>query len=324
MNFETGSDSGMPTVTFTMGSAGMSVSSGSAGGNPAPGTEAYEIFNNIIDFGPNNIYYGGSGWWVEIEFTGLDPAKTYTFVGTAIRSRNYPDRITLVTISGAVSYVNNSSDGIVERSESQSKFLAGNNSITGYVARWDDIVPSATGSFKIRAEAAPESEDGRAYPLAGFMLEELGKAGNRPPDVDAGDYDSLTWPNNILQLSPDIEDDDPCDLDILTIKWSKLSGPGSVTFEPSDHITDPCAIFSEPGDYVLQLQVWDEVPQLGSSSVIITVIEPMLGDLDGNNKVNFKDLVLFSAQWLGPPRSPADLNARDGVNMADFAILAEN
>jgi len=323
-DFQTGSDEGMPIVTFTMGSAGLSVSSGSAGGNPAPGTEAYQIFNNIIDFGPNNIYYGSQGWWVEIEFTGLDPSKQYSFVGTAIRSRNYPDRITLVTISDAVSYVNNSSDGIVERSENQSKFLAGNNSITGYIVRWDDIVPSAGGSFKIRVEAAPESEDGKAYPLAGFMLEQTGAVGNRPPDVDAGDYDSLTWPNNILELSPVIEDDDPCDIGILTIKWSKLSGPGTVTFVPGDEVADPCAIFSEPGNYVLQLQVWDQVPQLASSSVTITIIEPMLGDLDGNNKVNWKDLVLFSAQWLGPARSPADLNARDGVNMADFAILAEN
>ena len=217
-NFVTGSEASMPTVTFTMGEAGLSVSGGDAGGNPIEGTEAYDIFNNIVDFGPNNICYGGHGWWVEIEFTGLDPAKTYSFVGTAVRSRNYPDRITLVTISGAVGYVNNSSDGIVERSESQSKFLAGNNSVTGYVVRWDDIVPSAGGSFIIRAEAAPESEDGRAYPLAGFMLEELVKAGNRSPEVDAGDYDSLTWPNNSLQLSPIIEDDDPCDVGILTVK----------------------------------------------------------------------------------------------------------
>ena len=323
-NFETGSEASMPYVTFTMGNAGLSVSSGSSGGNPTQGTEAYQIFNNIVDFGPNLIYYSSQGWWVEIEFTGLDPAKTYSFVGTAIRSTNYPNRITLFTISGAVGYVNNSSDGIVERSENESKLLAGNNSVSGYVIRWDDIVPSAGGSFKIRAEAAPESEGGRAYPFGGFMLEELGKAGNRPPDVDAGDYDSLTWPNNSLQLSPVIEDDDPCDVGILTIKWSKLSGPGTVTFEPGDDIADPCAIFSEPGDYVLQLQVRDEVPQLNSSSVIITIIEPLLGDLNGNNKVNWQDLVLFAAQWLGPQRSPADLNARDGVNMADFAILANN
>ncbi|MGB2862788.1 MAG: lamin tail domain-containing protein [Sedimentisphaerales bacterium] len=323
-NFETASEASMPTVTFTMGNAGLSVSSGSSGGNPTQGTEAYEIFNNIVDFGPNLVYYGSSGWWVEIEFTGLDPAKTYSFVGTAVRSRMYPSRITLFTISNAVSYVNNSSDGIVERSGNESKLLAGNNSVTGYVIRWDEIVPSAGGSFKIRAEAAPEAEDGRAYPFGGFMLEELGKAGNRPPEVDAGDYYSLTWPNNSLQLSPIIEDDDPCDVGILTIKWSKLSGPGTVTFEPGDNIADPCAIFSEPGDYALQLQVWDEVPQFQSSSVIITIIEPLLGDLNGNNKVNWQDLVLFAAQWLGPQRSPADLNARDGVNMADFAILAEN
>ena len=323
-NFETASVASMPTVTFTMGSAGLSVSSGSSGGNPSPGTEAYEIFHDIVDFGPNLVYYGSRGWWVQIEFTGLDPAKTYSFAGTAIRSRNYPDRVSLFTISDAVGYVNNSSDGIVERSEKESKLLAGNNSVTGYVIRWDDIAPSAGGSFKIRAEATPGSEDGKAYPLGGFMLQELGKAGNRPPEVDAGDYDSLTWPNNSLQLSPVIEDDDPCDVGMLTIKWSKLSGPGTVTFEPGDDVADPCAIFSEPGDYVLQLQVWDEVPQLKSSSVAINIIEPLLGDLDGNNKVNLKDLVLFAAQWLGPPRSPADLNARDGVNMADFAVLAEN
>jgi len=323
-NFETASDSSMPTVTFTMGDAGLSVSGGSAGGNPIQGTEAYDIFNNIVDFGPNNIYYGGNGWWMEIEFTGLDPAKTYSFVGTAVRSRNYPDRITLVTISGAVGYVNNSSDGIVERSESQSKFLAGNNSVTGYVIRWDDIVPAASGSFKIRAEAAPESSGGRGYPFGGFMLEELGKAGNRPPEVDAGDYDSLIWPNNSLKLSPFIEDDDPCDVGILTTKWSKLSGPGTVTFEPGDNIADPCVTFSEPGDYEFQLQVRDELDQAGSGTVWITVLLPLLGDFNADNKVNWHDTIIFATQWLDPQGSPADLNARDGVNMADFAILAEN
>jgi len=43
-NFETASEASMPMVTFTMGSSGLSVSSGSSGGNPTPGTEAYEVF----------------------------------------------------------------------------------------------------------------------------------------------------------------------------------------------------------------------------------------------------------------------------------------
>jgi hypothetical protein len=37
-DFATGSDVGMPTVTFTMGSAGLAVSSGGSGGNPVAGT----------------------------------------------------------------------------------------------------------------------------------------------------------------------------------------------------------------------------------------------------------------------------------------------
>jgi len=83
-DFATGSDVGMPHVCFTMGIQGLRVST-SAGGNPAAGTDAYEIFNNIVDLSGYLVYYGGAGWWVEIEFTGLNPTRVYSFVGTSIR-----------------------------------------------------------------------------------------------------------------------------------------------------------------------------------------------------------------------------------------------
>jgi hypothetical protein len=325
-NYQTGSEVGMPTVTFTMGPAGLQVSSGGAGGNPAPGTDAYEVFHNVIDFGPNTLYYGSPGWWVEIEFTTLDPAKRYTFVGTAIRSSSYPARKSLFTILGHVSATNNSSAGVVSKTANTTILLAGDNSApgAGYVVRWDDITPVADGSFTIRAEATADSDGGRAYPLGGFMLQEVGAAGNRPPEVDAGDYPSLSWPNDTLQLSPVIYDDDPCSMGILTLKWSQLSGPGTVTFQPSDNIPDPCAVFSRPGDYQLQLQVWDDVPQQGTGTVTINIIEPLLGDLNGNKKVNWDDLVLFAVRWLDSEASSADINFKDGVNMIDFAFLAKN
>jgi len=323
-NFETGSEAGMPTVTFTMGAAGLQVSSGGAGGNPSPGTDAYEIFHGIVDFGPNTVYYGGAGWWVEIEFTDLDPTKMYAFVGTAIRSSNYPDRKSLFTIIGHDSAINTSSDGVVSKGVDATVLLAGDNSITGYVVRWDDIVPGADGRFKVRAEATADSDGGRAYPFGGFMLEELGKAGNRPPEVDAGDYPELTWPNNTLRLSPVVEDDDPCGLGILTFKWSQLSGPGIVTFYPRDDIEDPCAIFSKPGDYQLQLQVWDEVPQQGTGIVSVAIIKPLLGDFNGDKRVNWDDVVLFAVRWLDSEGGAADINGKDGVNMVDFAFLSEN
>ena len=323
-DFETGSDAGMPTVTFTMGGAGLSVSSGAAGGNPAPGTDAYEIFGGIVDLGPDVVYYGSRGWWVEIEFTGLVPENTYSFVGTAIRSRDYPERVSLFTILDTPGFVNNSSDGVVEKAGAVTKLLAGDNRATGYVVRWDEIVPSAAGTFKVRAEAAPESADGRAYPFGGFRLEEVGRAGNRPPEVDAGDYAVLLWPVHSLRLKPIVHDDDPCDVGILIYRWSKVSGPGAVRFDPADDVESPTAVFSEPGEYEIRVRVWDELGQEAAATTTITIAQPLLGDFNVDKRVNWVDLVLFAAQWLDPVGSPADLNITHGVDLVDFAIVAEN
>jgi hypothetical protein len=153
-----------------MGPQGLQTSS-SAGANPAPGTDAYEIFNNIVDLSGYLVYYGSSGWWQEIEFTDLDPTSVYSFVTTAIRANNYTDRKSLFTIMGHTGAVNNSSDGVVLKTDNTTQLLAGDNSITGYVVRWDSIIPAVDGSFKVRAEATVDSDQGKAYPFGGFMLE---------------------------------------------------------------------------------------------------------------------------------------------------------
>ncbi len=53
-----------------------------------------------------------------------------------------------------------------------------------------------------------------------------------------------------------------------------------------------------------------------------------VGDLNADNKVNFKDLQIFSLQWLDPSGCfgsvCADLDGVNGVDMADFALLAKN
>ncbi len=54
----------------------------------------------------------------------------------------------------------------------------------------------------------------------------------------------------------------------------------------------------------------------------------LVGDLDGNYRVNSKDLRMFSWQWLDPdcsvPGCIADLDGVNGVNFSDLAILALN
>jgi len=58
--------------------------------------------------------------------------------------------------------------------------------------------------------------------------------------------------------------------------------------------------------------------------------ERPVGDLNGDCDVNFPDLKIFVEQWLDPPgclahpNDCADLDGVNGVNMADFALLAVN
>jgi hypothetical protein len=198
-------------AAFSMGPGGLAVSSNS-GANPAAGTDAAALFGVVVDFSGPIVYYGGYGWYVEITISGLDPAKKYTFAGTAIRGSAYPDRQSRITLMGAVSAVNTSSDGVVFKDATSTILLAGDNSGTGYVVRWDDIRVAddggGTGSFTIRGEASDytnnlpvsDSDRGRAYPLNGFMLEETDLP---PSDCPLGDIDGdcIVSVNDMVQFA---------------------------------------------------------------------------------------------------------------------------
>ncbi|MCK5272470.1 MAG: LamG domain-containing protein [Sedimentisphaerales bacterium] len=88
---------------------------------------------------------------------------------------------------------------------------------------------------------------------------------NYTPRVDAGDYQSLLWPDNSVQLDATASDDgrpyqdppaDPCTPVGLTLTWSKLSGPGTVDFSDTT-IEDPTATFGAVGFYELRLRGYD-------------------------------------------------------------------
>lgn len=322
IDFRTGSTAAMPSVTFTMGPSGLSVSGSGSGGNPEPGTDAHDLFADIIDFSPNVVYYGNPGWWVDIEFSGLDPAQTYSFAGTAIRSNDYPDRVSMFTLLDAVSAVNNSSPGVAAKISNVTMLIAGDNSATGYVVRWDDIIPSAQGTFRIRAEATPKSEGGKAYPLAGFMLSGTASDSNTEGlEVDAGEYDALAWPLHTVRLMPSVHGDP----DDLIYAWSQITGALPVQFDPSEAISDPNVIFPEPGEYEFELTVVNSQGLQGTARVTITVLMPALvGDLDGNARVNWRDLQIFAAQWLDPSENLSNLDAQGPVNFVDLALLGEN
>ncbi len=171
----TGSPTGV-TVTLTQngGVVWMSdVSSDWYGGyDTALGTDARTTFGGICDM-TGTIHYGASGWWVDLTFTGLNPAKTYTFATSASRANSsYPSRNTLYTLSGVDAATNASTTGVNVIDNYSVWFNTGDNHSTGYVARWTGIQPGADGSFTVRAQAY--GSEYRAYAFDVFMLREEG------------------------------------------------------------------------------------------------------------------------------------------------------
>ena len=138
------------------------------GSDCAAGTDAYNTFAGFADM-TGVIYYGSTGWWVDLTFTGLDPATEYTFATSAARN-SYTGRLTRYSISGADTYGNASTSGVDEISEDSVRFNTGDNHNEGYVARWTGI-RAADGTFKVRAEADPENpSDYKAYSFDVFRL----------------------------------------------------------------------------------------------------------------------------------------------------------
>ncbi len=145
-------------------------SSWNGGYDTATGTDARNTFGGIADM-TGVIYYGSSGWWVDLTFTGLDPARQYTFATSSSRANSaYTARVTRYTLSGADAATNASTAGVTVVDNLTVAFNTGDNHSQGYVARWTGIQPGSDGSFKVRAEA--HTAEYRAYAFDVFMLQE--------------------------------------------------------------------------------------------------------------------------------------------------------
>ncbi len=82
--------------------------------------------------------------------------------------------------------------------------------------------------------------------------------GNYPPSVNAGSDQQIIWPNN-ANLNGTVSDDGlPNPPATVTVTWSKVSGPGTVTFG-NNHALNTTASFSVSGSYTLRLAATDSV-----------------------------------------------------------------
>jgi hypothetical protein len=120
---------------------------------------------------------------------------------------------------------------------------------------------SSSGVYTLRLTA----NDGAAS-----VFDDVVITANSPPTVSAGPNQTITLPAGASLNGTVTDDGIP---GALTRTWSKVSGPGTVSFSPSASAEDPTASFSFNGIYTLRLTANDGAVSV-FDDVVITVFNP--------------------------------------------------
>ena len=102
----------------------------------------------------------------------------------------------------------------------------------------------------------PNENDGTMYELSAPDLGPIVPLPNQAPSVSAGPDRAVTLPTSAILNGKVTDDGLPDPPGSVTITWSKVSGPGAVTFA-HPHLADSTAGFSDAGTYVLRLSASD-------------------------------------------------------------------
>ena len=181
--------------------------------------------------------------------------NTVTLVGSAVGAADDPKRLLLEVADGfpdeAVTVGGNSVLYAIVRAPQGTISIEGKGRLRGTVA-CDVLHVDGNGVLQITENDIPPP------PV------------NRPPTTDAGPDHTITLPTDTVTLEGTATDDGLPAGSTLAFTWTKVSGPGSVTFADAASAATS-ATFSEEGDYVLKLTASDG--QLSSSdTTTITVI----------------------------------------------------
>ncbi len=94
---------------------------------------------------------------------------------------------------------------------------------------------------------------------------------NQAPTANAGANQTINQPASVNLVGTASDDGKPNPPATLTYAWTKVSGPGVVTFSNPSSLTTS-ASFSQAGTYVLNLQVSDS--QLATNSTVTIIVNP--------------------------------------------------
>ena len=105
-------------------------------------------------------------------------------------------------------------------------------------------------------------------PFLGPIARSVSAGANTAPEVDAGADQTVSLPVNWVDLYATVSDDGLPSSN-LSINWSLVSGPGTVTFSDKT-ASETTATFSKAGEYTLQISVSDG-NLVTTDTVVVTV-----------------------------------------------------
>ena len=151
----------------------------------------------------------------------------------------------------------------------------------------------------------------------------LGIIPNEPPAVDAGAAKKVMLPNSLELVGSASDDGLPEPPAACTAAWSKVSGPGTVSFaNPGAAATT--VTFSAAGVYVLRLTAGDtDLSALDE----VTITVKAAGDFNGDGKVNGQDFLIWQSHYPTGSDATTDIGDATGdgkVNGADFLVWQAN
>ncbi|MDA7617702.1 hypothetical protein N8703_00170 [Verrucomicrobia bacterium] len=219
-------------------------------------SDAARLFDGILDLEGNISYGDAPGWHVDLIIEGLDPERTYTFAGTAMRGggEGYSERTTNWRILGAEGFVYASSQGAWKVGEDSVEFSTGHNE-AGLVARWTGIQSGPDGQVILRTSHSVGKANGglpgahayKGYAGGVFMLklEDLPAPGWQAYN-DSSNKNGGTIDPNVTQINVGRGSPGPNEEELLihatgastevTVRYEETFSTGSV-FWTSDAIT---------------------------------------------------------------------------------------
>lgn len=312
-------------VILTITRTDSGISGASTQGSPADGTPLFNAFNGFVDFQgtPNSSVELTEGGLVTYSFTGLNPNKRYSFMGSAVRGNAaYTDRWTLFELAGAVSFKSAHTANVITTdftplvSPNQAALNTGVNNTpeSGDMVVWLDIDPGPEGSFTVSCQqySGPVPNGGssagtKGYGMTGIRLEEF-DVSKTPPAITNQPQSIAVDEGHSAVFSVGATGNPP-----PTLQWYRndaaIPGETNTTLTiPSVQVADDGAIFKAIASSTISNVLYTAV---SSNAVLRVNLDVTLPTLTTVQPVGLTQVKLTFSEKLDPASA---------TNLANFSI----